>query len=351
VQGGALDLYLVDGEAFATRTLLDMRDPRGGFDRASAFALVGRGVSPGCALDAAAARVIARAILFGVAPATDEGSAIAESVYVASLMVPCAPRPADGLTLFQAHPELALAETLAPPSESVPPGPGDPPRLLPTPGEVYASGASLFYDWVDGRFGGFPGAIVRAMWALSPTLTPPDAARWNDEPDGFDVLRTSFRNALATGSTVDDLWLDFAVARAFDPTYPVHLEWSVAWPERPRALMSAAGVAPTGAAYVAVDCRARPKGAGLRFEARWEQHARMLWALVLVDAEGREIRRLVVPEQDRGTEAQVSLDGLDLAARVLIVGSNAGDPLVPFDPDDHQWEPHGWVVSIASEAR
>ena len=189
------------------------------------------------------------------------------------------------------------------------------------------------------------------MWALSPTVTPRGADRWNDEPDGFDVLRTSFKDALGTGTTVDDLWLDFAVARAFRPTYPVRLEWSVGWPERPRSLIAGVGVAPTGAAYIAVDTRSRPKGAGLRFEASWEQHARMLWALVLVDAEGRELRRLVVPAQDRGTEAQMSLEVPDPAARVLIVGTNAGDPLIPFDPDDYQWEPHGWVVSIASESR
>ena len=47
----------------------------------------------------------------------------------------------------------------------------------------------------------------------------------------------------------------------------------------------------------------------------------------------------------------MSLEDLDRTARVLIVGSNAGDPLILFDPDDYRWEPHGWVVSIASESR
>jgi hypothetical protein len=343
---GALDLYLVDGEPYASRTRLDLRDPRAGFDRSSAFALVGRGVAPGCALDATAARVVARAILFGVAPATDEGSALAESTSMGRLMVPCATRPTEATRLFQSHPELGLADTLARPDESIEP---PAPRLVTTPSEQYASGASLFYDWVDDSFGGYPSAVVRAIWAMSPTVTPPGAARWNDEPDGFEVLRTSFKGALTTGSTVDDLWLDFAVARAFVPEYPVRTEWSVEWPKAPRTLGSGPGVAPTGAAYVSIDCANRPTGARLRFEARWEEHARMLWTLVRVDGRGLEMSRVNVPEMDRGTEAQMSLVDLDGVARVLVVASNAGDPLYPFDPDDYIWEPHGWVVSLASE--
>ena len=343
---GTLDLYLVDGDPYATRTLLDLRDARGGFDRACAFALVGRGVTPGCALDAAAARVVARSILFGVAPATDSGSAIAESVAMARIMVPCSGGPTSGIRLFQSHPELGLAETLAGPNDSLA---STSTRLVATEGELYASGASLFYDWLDERYGGYPGAIVRTIWALSPTTTAPDASRWNDEPDGFEVLRTSFKGALSTGSTVDDLWLDFAVARAFLPDYAVRLEWSVDWPSKPRTLMSGAAVAPTGAAYVSVDCRDRPKGARLRFEARWEERARLLWTLVRIDGNGHEVSRVGVPSADRGTEAQMTLIDLDGVARVLVVGSSAGDPLYPFDPDDHVWEPHGWVVSLGSE--
>ena len=347
---GPLDVYLVAGDPYATRTLLDRRDASAGYDRVSAFALAGRGAVPGCALDTAAARVVAHAVLFGVAPATDEGSATAESAYMASLMSPCAGGLGGldaGVAYFQAHPEVGLADTLAPPSESMALDVSLP--VVESPGEIYGSGVALFYDWVDRSFGRYPGAIVRAMWALSPTLTPGGAARWHDDPDGFEVLRTSFKNALTTGSTVDDLWLDFAVARAFEPRFPVRKEWSIGWPSAPRSLMSGVGVAPTGAAYVSVDCANRPKGARLRFEARWEEHARFLWSLVRVDAEGHEISRVGVPAQDRGTEAQATLVDLDGTARVLVVGTNTGDPATHFDPDDYVWEPHGWIVSLAGE--
>jgi len=342
---GALDLYLVDGEPHATRVLLEARDPESGFDRASAFALVGQGGGGGCPLYRAAARVIARAILFRVAPATDEASALAESTHMASLMVPCS-TGRDEITLFQSHPEVGLTGLL-PPSESLPTSTGV--EVVATPGETYARGASLFYDWVEDSFGGYPGAIVRAMWAESPTVTSAAATRWNDEPDGFDVLRTSFKNALTTGSTVDDLWLDFAVARAFVDGAPVRIDWSVDWPERPRTLMSAVGVAPTGAAYVSIDCSRRPAGARLRVEARWEEHARILWALVRVDATGKQLGRVDVTGRERGTEAQATLVDLEGTARVLVVGANAGDPRVAVDPDDYRLEPHGWVVSLAAE--
>ena len=347
----ALDLYIVDArDPTFTRTLLDRRDLVGGFDRASAFALVGPGAR-GCALDHAAARVIARAILFRVAPASDAGSALAESAALASLIAPCVGAQDAEVSFFQTHPEVGLADRLAPPGETFPE-----PALATaregqhqTAGEAYATGASLFYDWLDESFGGYPGATVEALWALRPTVTPFPAERWHNEPDGFDVLRTSFKSALTTGSTVDDLWLDFAVARAFFPGLPVREEWSIDWPSKPRTLLSGVGIAPTGAAYVGIDLAGRPRGARLRFEAHWEEHARILWALIRVDANGHELSRVAVPGPDRGTDAQTTLVDLDGVARVLVVGSSAGDPLVTFDPDDYLWEPHGWAISLAAE--
>ncbi len=350
---GSIDVYLVDGEPYATRTLFDRRDDvsgPGSYDRGSAFALVGRGVAGGCALDTAAARVVARAILFRVAPATAEPNALAESTSMANLMAPCsAPQRGAELATFQAHPELGLTGTFALPDDTF--GTDDRGTLeTPTPqAEAFARGGAWFYDWVDDRYGGYPGAIVRALWAETPTFTAPGAARWNDEPDGFDVLRTSFKGALTTGSTVDDLWLELAVARAFVPGYPVRADWSVDWPEHPRALLSASGVTPTGSAYVWVDCARRPPHARLRVEARWEEHAHFLWTLVRVDATGAVMSLVDVQGRQRGTEAQGSLVELDGVARVAIVGTNAGDPQVPVDPDDSPPEPHGWLLTIAAE--
>jgi hypothetical protein len=49
------------------------------------------------------------------------------------------------------------------------------------------------------------------------------------------------------------------------------------------------------------------------------------------------------------TEAQATIVDLDRATDVLVVGTNVGDPFVPFDPDDERFEPHGWLLTLAAE--
>ena len=352
---GTYDVYLVERPLADTlpgsTTVLDERDVRGGFDRASAYSLVDRRVSPGCALDTAIARELARAILFRVAPATDEGSARAETAYLTRLMVPCAMGDADGIDAFQARPDRAIADAM----------PGDDPAAA----TLYGRGAGLFYWWLDDAFGAAPGSMVRAIWALTPSRTPYGAARFKNEPDGYDVLRFTFKNALTTGSTVDDLLLDFAAARLFvgasadDAHLPesralgdaarVRLDWDIAWPERPRTLAPLAPIAPTGSSYIRVSRRGAPKGSRLRVEASWEEHAKMRWAVVKLDAAGHEKGRIAIASPERATEAQGTIADLDDADTVVVVGVATGDFTYPFDPDDEIWEPHGWLVTLASE--
>jgi hypothetical protein len=347
---GVLDVYLVEGEPYATRTLLDLRDPRSPLDRAEAFAFASRHVSAGCALDTAAARIVSRAILFGAAPATDEPSAIAEAASVAKVMVACTPGLSDDVALFQAHPELAIADGWHAPSESLAAASGQASRLVLSPAERFATGASLFYDWLDMRFGTYGGAVVSGIWALDATKTPPGAARWTNEPDGFDILRTTFKDAMGTSTTFGDLLLAFAVARASSAgQVPVRLSWSVGFPTRPRTVASGVGVEPTGAAYVAIDCRSRPAKASLRVEIEWEEHADMLWTAVRLDGDGRSLGQVPIAGQDRVPHAQLSLGDLDGVASVLVVGSNGGDHLAPYDPDDYRSEGHGWLLSMAPE--
>jgi hypothetical protein len=309
----------------------------------------------GCALDTAVARETVRAILWRSAPATDAATAHAETAYLARLMVPCALQELEGIDTFQAHPEAPIAGSLGPT--------GDPSAAAPPPD--YYFGASLFYWWLDWSFGNSPGSVVRALWALAATETPVASESWLARPDGFDVLRASFKNALATGSTFDDLLLDFAVARAFVGSTSdtdrmpetrslgdagrLRLEWEIGWPARPRRLASRGGIAPTGAAYVAIDCSSAPRGAGLRIEAQWEEHAKLRWAAVKVDGAGHESASVAIPSPERATESRMTLIDLERVARVFLVGTNAGDPLDPFDPNDGVWEPHGWIVSVAAD--
>jgi hypothetical protein len=342
---GTFDVYLIGEVSAGAEAKLSARDPIASFDRASAFMIVSEDLE-GCALDTAIARETTRASLWRTAPATDAGTAHAETAYLARLMVPCALQELEGVDTFQAHPELSIAGSLGPAAD-------------------YELGASLFYWWLDWSFGNAPGSVVRALWALAPTRTPAGSWRWAGRPDGFDVLRASFKNALTTGSTLDDLLLDFAVAREFFGTTSdeahmpetrslgeaarVRTEWDVAWPAEPRSLASGRGLEPTGAAYVVVECSSAPKGARLRIEARWEEHAKLRWAALKLDGAGHEEAWVAIPTAERATEAQITIVDLENVAKVVLVGTNAGDPLDPFDPNDPVWEPHGWVVSVAAE--
>ena len=344
----AYDVYLVGGETLAgelSSTRLAERDVRSPIDRARSFTFVDAHVSAGCQLDTLAARELARAIAFRVSPALDEGSARAQSTYFAQLAVPCAAAYLDdAFATFQSRPERAI------PDASIP---------------RFADGASLFWSRLDWAFGRYPGAIVLATWALAPTTTPLASATWNNEPDGYDVLRKSFEGMLFTRSTLGDVFLDFGVARAFfgsadDGQHQpetrvlgeagrVTMDWDIPWPTTPRRLAARAPVFPSGASYVLVHRTGSRADARLRVEIAWEEHALYKWSLVKIDASGREIGRVPIATKERATEAQITLADLGAADRVLLVGVNVGDPTYQFDPDDAAWEPHGWLVTLAEE--
>jgi hypothetical protein len=336
----AYDVFLHDGE---TETLLEARDMRSRVDRGRAFTLLDRRMRASCMLDAAAASAIARASLLRTAPATEEGTARAQARMLANLAFPCAVAFDTDAMDSQAHPEH----------------------------EVVEPGASVFWNRIDWAFGRQPGGIALAAQALHPTMTAPAALRWNNEPDTFDVLRLTFKNALSTGSTVNDLWLDFGVARYFvgdregggggGPSFhipelralgaagDVPLAWDIPWPTKPRRLAPKNPVAPTGASYLMIQRAGAKAGSRLRVEIEWEEHALFRWAFVKLDREGHELARVVIPSRERATETSMTLADLDTTDRVLLVGVNTGDPAYAFDPDDETLEPHAWLVTVAEE--
>jgi len=323
---GTWDVYLVDHVAGGGDALVEERDPRARFDRAVTFAVVERSIAPGCGLDLALARALARAVLARFAPATDRGSARAQSEALARLVVPCADPGADTLE-FQAHPERAIVD--------------------PSSGE-FDRGASVFFSWLDARFARQPGSLVAGLWALAPTRTPPDAQRWSATPTGFDVLRESLKGAFGPGPTLDELFAGFSVERTTLEPGP-RLAWQVPWPSQARRLASPEPVWPTGASYVVVDHAGAPPGAKLRLEAQWEDYGRMRWAVVKLDAAGRAMAVLTVTSLDRGTRTSMTVESLDDVARVAIVGTNVGSTEHAFDPHQGEWEPHGWLLTIAPE--
>lgn len=363
----AYDVFLVDAidhPRDLASTKLEARDVRSRIDRARAFTLVDRRVRAGCLLDALAAESIARASIFRTAPATNEGTARAQSVYLSQLAFPCAVAlSADAVAAFQSRADRAFCDAFAGDDAKAA---GEELHARPSPVDsLFAAGAATFWARLEWAFGRTPGGIVTASWALSPTMTPLGVARWTNEPDTFDVLRVSFKNALTTGSTVDDLWLDFGVARAFlgsaddglhlpelrtlGDAALVPVDWDIPWPTKPRRLAPRRPTYPTGASYLVIRRAGARPDARLRAEIEWEHHAFFRWAFVKIDARGRELGRIVIPTPERATQAQMTLVDLEGVDRVMLVGVNVGDPAYAFDPDDEVWEPHGWTVTIAEE--
>jgi hypothetical protein len=326
---GIWHVYLVDGVDGGSTALLAERDALAHFDRASSFALVDRSLTAGCALDFAMARAVARASLWRMAPATDEGSARAETQMLARLATPCYvdAEGHDEERVFQDDPERAVVD---PASSS------------------FERGASLFFEWLDATFTTCPGALVAGLWSLAPTQTPPEAWRWSGDPTGFDVLRVSLKRTLGTDSTFDDVLARFALHRALTLP-PARVRWHVAWPAKGRRFASPIPVAPTGASYVLVDVAGAPGGARLRVEATWEDFGRMRWDIVKMDARGAVLADVPVTSLPLGTSASMTVEPLEGVDRVLIVGANVGSTEHPFDPDQGWWEPHGWLLTIEGE--
>jgi hypothetical protein len=323
---GRWHLFLVDDQPPHAAEAI-ARDPVARFDRASSFGLVMRSLG-GCSLRLGVARAIARGSLWRAAPATDEGSAVAESETVARLATPCAaPEEGGDAAAFQDEPERAVIAVQ-------PPGP-----------DAFNRGASLFFGWLDRTFGTQPGALVGGIWALAPTKTPAGAARWAASPTSFDVLRVSLAGVLGTDSDLDDVLLQFAIDRATTSPLP-RLAWHVPWPAQARRFASPEPVAPTGASYVWIDHASAPAGASLRLEATWEDYARMRWAVVKVDATGHAKAVVPISTQRLATSAAITVEMLDGVDHLLVVGANVGSTEHRFDPDQGWWEPHGWLLTI-----
>jgi hypothetical protein len=320
---GAWHLYLAEGIEEGVQVLPISLDPRSRSDRAASLALVDRHTQPGCLLDLATARAVAGGSLLRAAPATDAGTARAQTQMLTRLATACA-GPDDDVRAFQDQPERALFDPESP---------------------LHDAGASTFFDWLERNFSRQPGALVSGMWALAPTHTAPDAARWAGKPTGFDVLRSSLAGAFGTDSDLDDVFVQFALARA--QMHPgARVAWRVPWPEHPRRLASPIPVSPTGAGYVVVDHAGAPRGASLRIEASWEDYGRMRWSVIKLDAASHVIAVLPATSTRLATSVALTVELIDDVDRFIVVGVDVGSTEHPFDPNQGWWEPHGWLLTL-----
>jgi hypothetical protein len=322
--GAPWGIYLVPAVEGGAEVKLEGRNPVARYDQGQSFALIERTTPPGCALDLALARAVARGALWRAAPATDEGSARAEAEALARLCAPsCAGSDGD-FAAFQAEPERSLVDS---------------------PSRAYGRGASAFFEWADSSFGAKPGGLLTGLWALAVSLTLRGAPQWAVAPTTFDVLSASLRGALFRDSTFDDVLVRFAVQRA-SMVPPVRLAWRIRWPERARRLAAPEPIAPTGASYVLIEHAGAPENAKLRLELEWEDYGRLRWVALKCGAAGRVLAEVPIASLDRGTRASLTLEGLEGVDYVLVVGVNVGSTEHGFNPAQGEWEPHGWLLTV-----
>jgi hypothetical protein len=339
--GPAYDLYLLPGEP-APATVADLVASGDAWDRASAFTVLPP-PSPrsGCEASFSIAQALAHAVGLRIDAGAEAGALSMESSYLASLVAPCESVELAAVDDLQRHPERSFAA-------------GDPDQ---------PDGALLFPWFLDDTYGrAGPGRVILALLGLAVQKTPPGSWTWNNEPDVFDVLRATMKDR---GSTLDELLLDFAVARAFVGSRSdgahlsdverygdagrVRFEWAIPFGSLPRRLAPGAPIEATGMTYLWVDLAASPEAAELTFVADWELPSLFRWALVKVDKQGAEVGRVDVAGIYGASHAERTVVGLDGLSGLLVVGVNTGsiDRGHPFDPDEQPLMPHGYTVTLA----
>jgi hypothetical protein len=244
----------------------------------------------------------------------------------------------------QRHPEQALARD----------GPASPASV--------GSFALLLEMLETTRSVASPGTLTASLLSAAASRTPAGAARYDNEPDVFDVLRHSLDEEMPRYA---DLLVDFALRRALTgdredgtrlPSLAyagsfarAHFDWVIKYSSLPRRVLSGLPVAQSGVELIWVELDEAPLGAGLGLRAEWEAPVAFQWRMLLIDAEGREVRRMNVTFQERATSADGRVLRLDGAKALIIAGVNLGGVELahPFDPDVAPFEPAGCTVYLA----
>ncbi len=208
-----------------------------------------------------------------------------------------------------------------------------------------------------------PGVLSTSMLSAAASRTPASAAAFDNEPDVFDVLRHSMDEELPRYA---DLMVDFALRRALagdrdDGTRLPGLafaggfarpqfDWVIPFSTLPRRVISGAPVGPSGAELIWVELDDAPLGAVIGFRAEWEAPVAFQWRILLVDRQGRDVRRVDVTFQERARSADARVMRTDGAKAMLIAGVNLGgvDLAYPFDPDIRPFEPSACTVYLVT---
>lgn len=337
----AFDLYLVPDEpTLVTSTDLVARAAL--FDATSAFAtLPPPSARAGCALPFSVTASLAEAVLLRLDAGAEEGGLSMTSSYLASLVAPCSLLEIAAVDDVQRAPERPLTA-----------GTTDAP-----------DGHLLFPELLDDTRGtGAPAGVMTALFAVAAQRTPPGSWRWHNTPNLFDGLRAVTKDR---GSSLGDLLLEYAVARAFVGSRDdgghlsdaarfgdmgrVRFEWSVPYSSLPRRLAPLRPIDSTGSTYLWLDLAGAPPGSSLIFVADWELPVLFRWALVKVDARGIEVGRVDVAGIYGDTHVERTVVDLSGLAGIIVVGVSDGSISreYPFAPDEAPFEAHGYAVTLA----
>jgi hypothetical protein len=319
------DVYL-DPEGAGARAHDDPVTAMGPHDRASAFAIVGGRASASCALASDVARSMAQAMFIGLDASAHESTIAMGASHLATLIAPCHPVESDAVDRFQRRPELAFTRARA---------------------DSFA-GSFLFPAFLEDAYGkGKPGRLWPSLLALTSARAPAVAALWPGEPDVYDMLRKVFSGA---GTSLEDALLGFAIARAFvgsrgDGAHipdterfgdlgRVRFDWSIELSTLPRRLILRPMEA-SGAAYLWLGLAGASDKDRLTVVADCAESYSFRWALVTVDAEGREIGRHTAGRWGEA-KVHVTLEKLTGVAAAIVVGAAVGldDRAAPLDPED-----------------
>jgi hypothetical protein len=322
--GPELDVYL-DAKALGGRAVVEPHAAVGAHDVASAF-VVAEPRSGSCRLASDVARATSAAVLLELSPGAHASTIALGASQLGAYVAPCAEVEFAAVDAFQRAPESALT-------------PGD---------QRFFQGGSLWLEHLDATYGRpFSPRLWTDLVALTSQRTPADALALAAEPDVYDILHRVFTGA---GTSLDEVLLGFAVARAFVGSRSdgahltdterygdlgrVRFDWRADFAGLPRRLQTRP-LQPTGASYVWLDTAGASERDGLVVSIECETTYAFRWALVTVDAEGKELGRHTGGRFGEAT-TQLTLANLSGVAAVLVVGTSLGhdDREHAFDPED-----------------
>lgn len=322
-----LDVYLANGLADRIAIGRDPVDRLLDRDAAPAFVLLDADVvrRGGCELAFTAARAMVRASALGLDAAETPNLVDGLSRRVADVVAPCPSLVDPTIADVQSKPWQTLGATPV--------------------------GYQLLARTLDRQFGQGLAAIVPAVLSMATNhrgIIVPGVedelgpAHFHNDTTVLDVLSLTLIDA---GTTVEEVLLELASARALDPIAPSY-EWTVPASSLPRRFAIRRPIEPMGMTFVKIDLDVPPKSDGIELDVAWDGGAKFVWKVLKVDASGKKIGEVPVPPLETTRKITIDVRRLAGARSIVLCGVNVGDPIRPFHPDEPPSPGHGYELGV-----